>query len=152
MGSFARKMTDEERKIFQSLVDEGFTQIQGHHSRGPAEVQARSRRPGQTRHRSGLYRRSGPEASGLIDKIGFVEDAVDRAIRLAQLDKDDVQVVKYKAEPRLSDLLFGAKPAAAVARSGCAAGGDHPPRLLSLHLAARPGRQRQVARSIFRRV
>ena len=33
---------------------------------------------------------------GLVDKIGFLEDAVDRAIELAGLTKDDVQVVKYK--------------------------------------------------------
>jgi protease-4 len=33
---------------------------------------------------------------GLVDKIGFLEDAVDRAIELAGLTEDDVQVVKYK--------------------------------------------------------
>ena len=45
--------------------------------------------------------------NGLIDRIGFIEDAIDRAIRLAELDKNDVKVVKYKAEPRLSEILFG---------------------------------------------
>ncbi len=45
--------------------------------------------------------------NGLIDKIGFIEDAIDRAIKLAGLDKENVKVVKYKAEPRLSDLLLG---------------------------------------------
>ncbi|MBC7855955.1 MAG: S49 family peptidase, partial [Pirellulaceae bacterium] len=34
--------------------------------------------------------------SGLVDKIGFLEDAVDRAIELAGLTEDDVQVVKFK--------------------------------------------------------
>ena len=43
----------------------------------------------------------------MVDKIGFIEDAIDRAIRLAKLDKANVEVVKYKAEPRLSDILFG---------------------------------------------
>ena len=48
-------------------------------------------------------------------KLGFIEDAIDRAIELAKLDKDDVQVVKYKRSTGLLDaMLFGqqnAKPA-----------------------------------------
>src|SRR4029079_13302051 len=33
---------------------------------------------------------------GLVDKIGFLEDGVERALALARLTKDDVEVVKYK--------------------------------------------------------
>ncbi len=46
-------------------------------------------------------------SNGLVDQIGFVEDAIERAVRLAHLDKAQVKVVKYKAEVRLSDLLLG---------------------------------------------
>lgn len=35
-------------------------------------------------------------ANGLIDKVGFLEDAIDRAIELASLSKGDVKAVKYK--------------------------------------------------------
>ena len=44
---------------------------------------------------------------GLVDKIGFIEAAVDRAIKLANLDEDDVRVFKYQREPTLTDLLLG---------------------------------------------
>ena len=47
---------------------------------------------------------------GLVDKIGFVEDAIDRAHELAGLKKDDTRVVRYK---RPADLMsvFGAAQA-----------------------------------------
>ena len=44
---------------------------------------------------------------GLVDKIGFIDEAIDRAIHLAKVDRANVKVVKYKAEPRLSEILFG---------------------------------------------
>ncbi len=45
---------------------------------------------------------------GLVDKLGFMEDAVDRAIELAGLDPKNVRVVKYKRqEGLLSGALFG---------------------------------------------
>ena len=47
--------------------------------------------------------------SGLIDKIGFIEDAVDRVIALANLNKDRVSVVRYKPETTLLDALTGAQ-------------------------------------------
>ncbi len=106
MGSFARKMTDRERKIFQELVDEGFTQFK--------DV-IKSGRPNFRKDPSALDKLATGQVFTaqqalkfkLIDKIGFVEDAIDRAIRLAKLDKANVKVVKYKAEPRLSEVLFG---------------------------------------------
>ena len=36
-----------------------------------------------------------------------MEDAVDRAIDLAHLDKNKVKVVKYKAEPSLMSFILG---------------------------------------------
>lgn len=106
MGSIARKMTEEERKIFQALVDEGFTQFKDAIKEGrpkfredPAALDKLA--TGQ------VYTAQQALENGLVDKIGFIEDAIDRAIELAKLDKEKVKVVKYKAEPRLSDVLFG---------------------------------------------
>ena len=44
----------------------------------------------------------------LVDKLGFIEDAIERAVELAALNKDDVQVVKY-TRPRgiMDQLLYG---------------------------------------------
>ena len=56
---------------------------------------------------SQVYTAQQAKQNGLIDRIGFIEDAVDRAIELAQVDRDDVEVVRYKAEPTLVSLLLG---------------------------------------------
>jgi protease-4 len=106
MGSIARKMTSQEREIFQQLVNDGFTQFKDVIKEG---------RPKFKKDPSALdklatgqvYTSQQALTNGLIDKIGFVEDAVDRAIELAKLDKENVQVVKYKAESKLSDMIFG---------------------------------------------
>jgi protease IV len=41
----------------------------------------------------------------LIDKVGFVEEAIDRALELASLDKEKTKVVKYKRPVTLFDNL-----------------------------------------------
>jgi protease-4 len=46
--------------------------------------------------------------------MGFVEDAVDRAIELAHLDKEKVKVVRYKMEPSLTSTLLGGQSHAAT--------------------------------------
>ena len=106
MGSITRKMTDEERKIFQELVDAGFTEfkdaIKGGRRKFQKDPAALDKlATGQ------IFTASQALENGLIDKIGFIEDAIERAIALAGLDKENVKVVKYKAEPRLSDILLG---------------------------------------------
>jgi protease-4 len=46
----------------------------------------------------------------LVDQLGFIEDAIDRAIELANLDKQSVRVVKYRRTVgRMEQLLFGAQ-------------------------------------------
>ena len=79
MGSFARKMTEKERKIFQGLVDEGFSQFKDAIKQG---------RPKFRKDPTALDKLATGQVftaqqaldDGLIDKIGFVEDAIDRAI------------------------------------------------------------------------
>jgi len=39
---------------------------------------------------------------GLVDKVGFIEEAIDRALELAKLDKEKTRVVRYE---RPADLL-----------------------------------------------
>lgn len=106
MGSMARPMTEEERKIFQTLVDQGFSRFK--------EV-IRSGRPKFRKDPEALdklatgqvYTAEEAKKAGLVDEIGFIEVAVDRAIELTGLSPDEVNVVKYKPEPTLADLLAG---------------------------------------------
>lgn len=41
---------------------------------------------------------------GLVDRIGFLEDAIDRAADLAKLDKKTVRVVRFQRPPSLMDI------------------------------------------------
>ena len=106
MGSLTRPMTEEEKKIFQGLVDAGFTRFKEVIREGrpkfkedPKALDALA--TGQ------VFTAEQAKENGLIDKIGFLEAAVDRAVALTGLAEDQVRVVKYKPEPTFANVLFG---------------------------------------------
>ncbi len=106
MGSMAKPMTEQERELFQEIVDEGFTQFKdiirsGRPSmRDDPEVLDKLA-TGQ------IFTASQAVQHGLVDRIGFIEIAIDRAIEVAGLDPDEVKVVRYKPEPSLAGILLG---------------------------------------------
>lgn len=108
MGSPTRKMTEEERQLFQELVDDAFTRFK--------EIV----RSGRTRFREHpealdalatgqVFTTNQALENGLVDREGFIEEAIDRAIELAQLDREQVEVIQYQRPFGLFDglLLFG---------------------------------------------
>jgi len=106
MGSFSKPLTEEERVIFQQLVDESFERF---------KKVVRSGRPELGKDADALDKLATGQVftadqaleAGLIDEIGFIEKAIDRAIELAGLSPGEVRVVKYKPEPTLADVLLG---------------------------------------------
>ena len=82
--------------------------------------------------------------NGLIDKIGFIEDAIDRAIQLARLEQGQCESGEVQGGAAAVGVVVWPEPRPAVVRSGRVAGSHYPPRLLPLHLAAGPGCQREV--------
>jgi protease-4 len=106
MGSFAKPMTEEERKIWQALVAESFDRFKDIIRQGRPEF-AKDPDALDRLATGQIYTADQAQANGLVDKIGFVEDAIDRAIQLAGLSKDDVCVVEYKPELTLADVLTG---------------------------------------------
>ena len=108
MGSLGRQMTDEEKKIFQTLVDEGFERfkeiIRDNRTQFSEDPEALDEiATGQ------VYTAQQAKENGLIDEIDFIEGAIDRAIELASVDRNAVQVIRYKRIPTLSSLLLGAQ-------------------------------------------
>ena len=106
MGSFMKPMSAQERKILQSLVGESFARFKDivKHGRPKFEKDPAA----LDRLATGqVYTAEQAAQSGLIDKVGWIEDAVDRAIELAQLPAEDVRVVEYKREFSLMDLFMG---------------------------------------------
>jgi len=108
MGSFAKRMTDEERQIYQTLVDDTFAQFKDIIKAGRPKFQQDPESLDKLATGQ-VYTAQQALELGLVDKIGFIEAAIDRAIELAQLDKDDVRVFKYQREPTMADILLGVR-------------------------------------------
>jgi len=109
MGSFARQMTDEERAIFQGLVDESFDRFKDVVCRGRPKFRQDPEALNQLATGQ-IFTAEQARQNGLVDRIGFLEDAVERAIELAGLQQrtDEIRVVRYKKQPTVFDVLLGA--------------------------------------------
>jgi protease IV len=105
MGSPTRAMTEEERKIFQELVDDSFGRFKEIVKAGRPAF--RQDEDALTKVATGqVFTTRQALANGLVDKQGFIEDAIEKAITLAGLEKEHVKVVKYKRSASLLDLLL----------------------------------------------
>ncbi len=109
MGSPTRALNEEERaeerSLFQELVDRSFARFK--------EI-VRSGRPDFRKDDEALnkvatgqiFTASQALERGLVDKIGFIEDAIKRAAELADRDPEDLRCVRYEEPPTsLSTLL-----------------------------------------------
>lgn len=106
MGSFSKPMTEQEREIFQTLVNESFDRFKNVVKHG---------RPIFQKHPENLdkvatgqvFTSDQAKEFGLVDKVAFLEEAIDRAIELGGVDRENYRVVKYEPEPTLANLFFG---------------------------------------------
>ena len=102
-------MKPEERELLQQLVNESFAGFKQVVQNGrpkfkevPAALDAVA--TGQ------IFTAKQALERGLVDKIGFIEDAIARAVELAKLDAKQVRCVKYEE----SHTLFGELVSAAA--------------------------------------
>ena len=112
MGSPTRQLSDEERQeeraVLQALVDESFQDFKdivrrGRPKLGADAVALDSVATGQ------IFTAKQARAAGLVDRIGFIESAIERAAELAGYSTDDVRCVKYRRPPSALDVLFGSQ-------------------------------------------
>jgi protease-4 len=111
MGSPTRKfpepIREEEQAILKGLVDasfDGFKEIVLSGRPALREDQAMQ----DVVFTGRIFTAKQARDHKLVDRIGFIEEAIDRAIELAALDKDDVRVVKFEQQRGLLDqMLFG---------------------------------------------
>jgi protease-4 len=108
MGTPTRPMTEAERKILQTLVDDSFKDFKAIVVSGrpkfkdnPAGLDAVA--TGQ------IFTAKQALAKGLVDRIGFIDEAVARATELAGENADSVRCVKYEKRPTLFGSLLGAE-------------------------------------------
>jgi protease-4 len=109
-GSPTRKVTGElaekEKKILQDLVDDSFKDFKEIVKSGRPKFQNNDKALDAVATGQVFSARQALD-SGLVDKTGYIEDAIDRAIALNALTKENVRVVKYSAPKGLLDLFGG---------------------------------------------
>jgi protease-4 len=116
MGSPTQKMSEKEREVLQTLVDSTFDRFKDIVRKGrPAfeddDAALDEVATGQ------IFTAPQALANGLVDKIGFLEDAVSAAATMAQLDEDNVRAIRYtRVMPGLIETLGGIEGQAAGGR------------------------------------
>jgi protease IV len=111
MGSPTAHLSDElrkeERAILQQLVDATFARFKQIvlDSRPALKSDEESQKEVFTGR---IFTAGEAKQHHLVDELGFIEDAIDRAIVLAGLDSSNVRVVKYQKPVNLIDqLVYG---------------------------------------------
>jgi protease-4 len=105
LGSITRKMTEDERKVFVELVKESFDRFKGIVKSGRPKLTDKQMDDATTGQ---VFTTKQAIDLGLVDKEGFVEDAIARALELAQLEAGATKVVKYHRPKSFVDALAGA--------------------------------------------
>ncbi len=108
MLSMTRTMSDEDREIIQAYVDESFNRFKGIVKQGRPGLREQETdgalldpATGRNLATGEIFTASQAKEYGLVDEIGFLEDAIDRAIELANLKERAVRVVRYRRPPSL---------------------------------------------------
>jgi protease IV len=120
MGSFTRDLSPqaraEERKLFQELVDRSFERFKKVVTDGRPKLKDDA--AALARATTGqIFTSEQAKELGLVDKFGFIDDAVARAAELAHFDPDAVRCVQYEEPPTsLSSLLGASSPLTPASR------------------------------------
>lgn len=97
-----REMTDRERDLWRKIIDQSFAQfieVIDSNRANLDEPKIRELATGQ------VYTAQDAKQSGLVDEIGFEEDAL-KALQ-DKLGLKDMRIVKYESPPGLLDVLLG---------------------------------------------
>jgi len=105
MGSFARPMTEEEYAMFKHLIDDNLDRFKEtiregrrHFADNPEALDAVA--TGQ------IFTANDALANGLIDRIGFLDDAVERAGDLANMAERDYRVIQYRPQRSFMETML----------------------------------------------
>ena len=106
------ELAEKERKLVQELVDDMFRRFKEIVKAGRPKLDDAA----VDRVATGqIFTARQALEAGLVDRIGFLEDAIERAVELAGLSADKARVVKY-SKPRglIDEVLGGAAPTGRV--------------------------------------
>lgn len=97
-------LAERERKVLQGLVDKMFTRFKTIVQEGRPELDDETLAAVTTGQ---VFTADQAVDYGLVDRIGFLEDAVDRAVELAGLSRETARVIRYKQPRGLLDEVLG---------------------------------------------
>ncbi len=101
MGSLFRAMTDEERKIIQGLINESADRFLGLVKKHRKLDDDQLKEVATAR----VYSAKGAKEAGLVDQIGYLDDTVKEAIRMAGLP-EDAKVVAFRRSHYSNDNIY----------------------------------------------
>lgn len=103
------ELAERERKALQALVDDMFNRFKEIVRAGRPKLDAAAVDKVATGQ---IFTARQAQEAGLVDRIGFLEDAVERAVELAGLTAATARVVKYTKPKGLLDEIVGGGSAA----------------------------------------
>jgi len=106
------ELAEKERRLIQELVDDMFRRFKEIVKAGRPKLDDTA----VDRVATGqIFTARQALEAGLVDRIGFLEDAIDRAVELAGLSAEKARVVKYsKPKGLLDEVLGGSSPTGRV--------------------------------------
>jgi protease-4 len=105
MLSMTKPITEDHRRILEDYLNEAFTRFKGIVKEGRPAFREDATNLDELATGQVFTARQA-EANGLIDRIGFIEDAIDRAAELANVDVARARVVHYPRPLTLFSLGF----------------------------------------------
>ena len=106
MGTPTKPMTPEERAVLQELVMESFEEFKEIVLAGRPKLKDKPEDLAViTTGR--IFTAQQALDRGLVDKIGFLEEAIERAAELANVSTDSVRCVEYEQPPSMLSSLLG---------------------------------------------
>lgn len=103
MLSMTRKISDDQRAILQAYIDETFERFKGIVVEGRPQF-ASDEEALNMLATGEIFTAGQAQKLGLVDELGFIEDAVKRARELAGLSDIETRVVEYERPPSFLDL------------------------------------------------
>jgi protease-4 len=105
-----KPLTDDDRQILESYMQEAFDRFKQIIKHGRPAFRDNEQALNELATGE-IFSANQAQRHGLVDEIGFVEGAIDRAAELAGLDPQAVRVVSYKTPLSLFDVLASARAA-----------------------------------------
>jgi len=109
MLSMTRPLSEEHRELLQLYVNESFDRFKEMILLGRPAFRGQEgiTHEGIDLATGEVFSAQRAKEYGLVDEIGFIEEAIDRVLELAGLDKEQTRVVEYRRLGQLLEIFGG---------------------------------------------